>query len=226
MGAILAVTAVPAELRAIAGPRGGNVTVGPYADGVHVSVGAGEVIGLAGGVGPAAAAAATVTAICLAGPFDQVISLGIGGGFSGVSPISAVAVADHIVAADLGADSPEGFLPIEALGLGSSSISCSPQLVAVARARLPEAVIGPVVTVTTGTGTAARAAWLRRRHAAVAEAMEGFGVATAAARHGVPVLELRAVSNLVGERDRASWQIGKSLRVLADAWDRLVAKPL
>jgi futalosine hydrolase len=225
VNATLAVTAVPAELRAIAGHSAVNVVMGPYA-GIRLSTGAGEVIGLAGGVGPAAAAAATATAICLAGPFDRAISLGIGGGFPDVSPMGAVALADHIVAADLGADSLAGFLPIEALGLGTSSIRCSPQLVATAQARLPDAVIGPVVTVTTGTGTAARAAWLRQRHAAVAEGMEGFGVASAAARHGVPVLELRAVSNLVGDRDRASWRIGEALSVLADAWDKLVAEPL
>ena len=41
--------------------------------------------------------------------------------------------------------------------------------------------------------------------------MEGFGVAEAAAAHGVPVLELRAVSNPVGPRDRAAWRIGDAL---------------
>jgi len=226
MSRLLAVTAVRAELQAIAGPGSDPVGLGPYDDAVRVLTGAGQVIALAGGVGPAAAATATATAICAAGPFDQVISLGIGGGFPDVSPIGAVVLADHIVAADLGADSPEGFLPIEALGLGSSSIPCAPQLVAAARSRLPEAVVGPVVTVTTSTGTAARAAWLRWRQGAVAEAMEGFGVATAAARHGLPVLEMRAVSNLVGERDRAEWRIDEALAALAGAWARLVAEPL
>jgi nucleoside phosphorylase len=49
---------------------------------------------------------------------------------------------------------------------------------------------GTVLTVSTVTGTAARAAELRARHPrALAEAMEGFGVAEAAAAHGVPVLE-------------------------------------
>jgi futalosine hydrolase len=221
---LLAVTAVTAELAAIAGP-GFDPAGGSHHEGVRLRTGAGELVALAAGVGPAAAAAATATAICRAGPFDQVISLGIGGGFADESPLGAVVLADRIVAADLGADSPEGFLPIEALGLGTSSIPCPPQLVAAARSRLPEAVVGPVATVTTGTGTAARAAWLRRL-GAVAEAMEGFGVATAAVRHGLPVLELRAVSNLVGERDRAAWRIDDALAVLASAWARLVAEPL
>ena len=67
------------------------------------------------------------------------------------------------------------------------------------------------------TGTAARAAELAARHpGAVAEAMEGFGVAEAAAAHGLPVLEIRAVSNAVGPRDRAAWRIGEALAALTD----------
>ncbi len=50
--------------------------------------------------------------------------------------------------------------------------------------------------------------------------MEGFGVAEAAAAHGVPALELRAVSNPVGPRDRAAWRIGEALDVLARAFGR------
>ncbi|MFE7122322.1 hypothetical protein ACFU99_43555, partial [Streptomyces sp. NPDC057654] len=74
---------------------------------------------------------------------------------------------------------------------------------------------GAVLTVSTATGSAERAAELAARHpGALAEAMEGFGVAEAAAAHGVPALEIRAVSNPVGPRDRAAWRIGEALDVL------------
>jgi futalosine hydrolase len=52
--------------------------------------------------------------------------------------------------------------------------------------------------------------------------MEGAGVAAAAARHGVPVAELRAISNLVGPRERDAWQIPRAL----DALGRAVAAAL
>ena len=82
---------------------------------------------------------------------------------------------------------------------------------------------GTVLTVSTVTGTAARAAALRARHPrALAEAMEGFGVAEAAAAHGVAVLELRAVSNPVGPRDRAAWRIGDALTALRAGFGKLV----
>jgi futalosine hydrolase len=71
------------------------------------------------------------------------------------------------------------------------------------------------------TGTADRAALLAQRHpGAVAEAMEGFGVAEAAAAHEVPVAEIRAVSNAVGPRDRAAWRIGEALAALTDAFGK------
>ncbi len=81
---------------------------------------------------------------------------------------------------------------------------------------------GTVLTGSTVTGTAERAALLRARHPrALAEGMEGFGVAEAAAAHGVSVLELRAVSNPVGPRDRAAWRVGDALAALTDAFGKL-----
>lgn len=51
--------------------------------------------------------------------------------------------------------------------------------------------------------------------------MEGFGVAEAAAAYGVPVVEIRAVSNAVGPRDRAAWRIGEALDSLRQAFSLL-----
>ena len=59
--------------------------------------------------------------------------------------------------------------------------------------------------MSTVTGTAEGLARILARYPeAVAEGMEGFGVATAAAQAGVPFAELRTVSNPVGPRDRAA----------------------
>lgn len=130
-------------------------------------------------------------------------------------------VADDIVAADLGAEAPEGFLPVTELGFGTVSHRPPKSLVREAAA-VTAALVGTVLTVSTVTGSAARAAELRARHPrALAEAMEGFGVAEAAAAHGVPVLEIRAVSNPVGPRDRAAWRIGDALAALTGAFGKL-----
>jgi len=49
----------------------------------------------------------------------------------------------------------------------------------------------------------------------------GDRVAEAAAAHRVPVLEIRAVSNPVGPRDRAAWRIGDALATLTEAFGKL-----
>ncbi|CAO0837173.1 Futalosine hydrolase OS=Streptomyces microflavus OX=1919 GN=mqnB PE=3 SV=1 [Streptomyces microflavus] len=78
---------------------------------------------LAGGAGPAAAAAAAAFALASAtgsapGPYGLVVSAGIGGGFAPAAPLGSLVVASDIVAADLGAETPDGFLPVTALGFG------------------------------------------------------------------------------------------------------------
>lgn len=222
---LLAVTAVPAELHAVAGP-GRPLRIGRY-DAVRCDPAAGPLTVLAGGVGPAAAAAATATALALDPAYDVVLSLGIAGGFGG-APVGSVAVASEVVAADLGTGSPAGFLDLASLGFGGVRWPCPLAPVAAARiaaAGLP-VVTGPVLTLSTMTGTAARAAELAAAHAPVAEAMEGAGVATAAAAHGRPVLEVRTISNPVGDRARAGWDLPAALAALTAACAALLAEPL
>ncbi|MBS2962534.1 futalosine hydrolase [Actinocrinis puniceicyclus] len=171
---------------------------------------------LAGGVGAAMAAAATAATLARE-PYDVVVSAGIGGVFPERGGLADLLVAERIIAADLGADGPEGFRSVTELGFGVTVVEAlAPHPLTPVNGC--EVVRGDLLTVNTGTGTADRAAWLRARHpAAVGEAMEGYGVAVAAARFGLPVAEIRAASNLVGPRDRAAWRIGEALDTLARA---------
>jgi futalosine hydrolase len=167
---------------------------------------------LVAGIGPVAAAAATSAALTTRRP-DLVVSAGIAGGFD--VPLGSVVVASRVVHADLGIETPSGFEPLgTALDVpGADTLGL----------RLG-ARTGTVLTVSTVTGTAATAATLRARYPdAVAEAMEGYGVATAAALTGVPFAEVRAISNLVGPRDRPSWRIPDAFAALGTALKELRA---
>lgn len=137
---------------------------------------------------------------------------------SAAACLGSVVIADAIVAADLGAETPDGFAAVTDLGFGTvEHLPPAPLVAAVAEAT--DAVRGTVLTVSTVTGSAERAAELLRRHPhAVAEAMEGFGVAEAAAAQAVPALEVRTVSNAVGPRDRAAWRIGEAMEALTSAF--------
>ncbi|WP_098016324.1 futalosine hydrolase [Streptomyces sp. b62] len=219
---VLVVTAVPVERDAVTRAFGGaeeRVAL-PGAE-LHRR-GAFDV--LAGGAGPAAAAAATAFALAsgasASAPYGLVVSAGIGGAFTPVTPLGSLVVADGIVAADLGAETADGFLPVTALGFGRDRFTPPPALVRKVAAATG-AADGPVLTVSTVTGSAERAGALLAAHpGALAEAMEGFGVAEAAARADVPVLEVRAVSNAVGPRDRDAWRIGDALAALTDAFGK------
>ncbi|MFF9124525.1 futalosine hydrolase [Streptomyces sp. NPDC014889] len=226
---VLVATAVPVERDAVARAFAGPVREEPLPALPGASLrrvpGPPAVDVIAAGVGPALAAATTasvLTAAALGGAaYDLVVSAGIAGGFAPGAPVGSLVVADEITAADLGADTGEGFLPVTELGFGTVTHR-PPEALVRAMAAAASARTGTVLTVSTVTGTAARADALRARHpGALAEAMEGFGVAEAAAAHRVPVLEVRAVSNPVGPRDRAAWRIGDALTALTEGFGKL-----
>ena len=181
------------------------------------------------GVGPAAAAAATAAALArheADGAYGLVLSAGIGGGFSEVAGVGSLVIASEIIAADLGAETPDGFAAVDELGFGSPRIAVADEVAARWAAALREvghAVHhGPILTLSTVTGTAETARSLAERYpGAGAEAMEGFGVAEAARQFGVPILELRAISNAVGPRQRELWKIGDALQALEQACAKL-----
>jgi futalosine hydrolase len=201
----LVVTAVAAEADAVRA-------------GLDPSVGTVEPVG----VGPAAAAAGTARLLALAEaagrPYRAVLSAGIAGGFPGRAEVGATVLGLRSIAADLGAESPDGFLPIERLGFGTSILEADPALFKALTAALPQAIGGDILTLATVTGTAATATALAERYPdAAAEAMEGYGVATAAAAAAVPFAEVRTVSNPIGPRDRSAWRLAESLAALTTA---------
>ena len=154
--------------------------------------------------------------------YDLVINAGIAGGFPGKTDIGSLVLSSEIIAADLGAETAEGFCSLDQLELGTSRIPADAEFVCWMEQALQHKGIsvttGPILTVSTVTGTQETAEELIRRvPEAAAEGMEGFGVATAARLKGVPVLEMRAVSNFVGPRNRAAWRINEALQTLEKA---------
>lgn len=191
---------------------------------LRAHTGAGVVDLLAAGAGVAAAAAATATVLGRE-RYDLVISAGVAGAFAPAG-IGDTVVAAAVVSADLGAEDGDRFLPLSELGLGQERADLDPLLTA-ELARRTGAHVGAVLCVSTGTGSAPTADRRRTRHPdARAEAMEGAGVLAAARLHGVPMAEVRTISNLVGPRDRSAWRLDLALDALAAAVRAIVAAPL
>lgn len=173
------------------------------------------------GVGMATAAANTAIALARGG-YDVVVCAGIAGGFDGRADIGDVVIASRSVAADLGAESPEGFIAIEELGFGRGAYPTDPALRTALAEQLGVTRTGAVLSVNTVTGVAEAAAQLIARHEdAVAEGMEGYGVACAAAALGIRFGEVRTISNAVGPRDREAWRIGDALAALGRVGEAL-----
>jgi len=82
---------------------------------------------------------------------------------------------------------------------------------AAAALRRPAVLAGPCVTSSRVTGLRAEAEMVAARWGALAESMEGAAAAHICALYGVPFLEIRGISNLVVDRDRASWEVERAI---------------
>jgi futalosine hydrolase len=231
---VLVVCAVEAERDAVVrnlGPTS-SVEVGAVS-GVSVETGAGVLYAFHSGPGPVAAAITTTTLLALGPGYDLVVSAGIAGGFRGRTEIGDVVLADQVIAADQGVVTDEGFSTLRDLGLPGNGGYATGN--AEHRARLTSGpyrlLTGDILTLSCMTGTDPRAAELAARYPrAVAEAMEGYGVIEAVRRDsrtdGVSFAEIRAISNLIGRRDRSTWNIPLAFGALADAMSTLLKEPL
>jgi len=155
------------------------------------------------GVGPVEAAARTAAALAEQLP-DAVLNVGIAGGRSFDTPVFIVG--SEAVYCD--ADDPR-WIELRLPG--------DPGLVDAARRALPEARVEPI-------GTSARVGGSKSSGSTdcEVEAMEGYAVLRAAALAGVPAIEVRVLSNAVGELDRAKWRFGEAKDALAAALPALI----
>ncbi|WP_134701823.1 futalosine hydrolase [Ammoniphilus sp. YIM 78166] len=173
------------------------------------------------GVGSASAAANTAIALTK-DDYDIVISMGIAGGFLEKVDVGSLVIATEIIAADLGVETHDGFQLIEELGFGTNRMGLNQELVARVMSGFQQSGMtvqqGPIITVSTVTGTVETASALALRvPGAAAEAMEGYGVAIAAQQYGIPILEIRGISNAVGPRQRELWRIDDALHAIESA---------
>jgi futalosine hydrolase len=180
------------------------------------------------GIGPVNAALAAQAAMLESRP-GLALSVGIAGAYpnSGLS-IGDVCVSSEMIFAGLGAMDGAQFLNLEAMGfplLERDAERVHNALQADARAGvfagITGAKLGPILTLETVTGSLEMALELEARvPGALAEGMEGAGVALAATRLGVGSLEIRAISNMVGPRDRSGWRIREALEALSHALEK------
>ena len=206
---LLCVAATPQEFLAIF-PRWSGVTT----EHRMLPIGAGLAACITG-VGPVNAGIALGRILALHHEITGVLNLGLAGSFDlNRAPLGSCTLITEEIWPEYGLFGDDG---IDAPGLGFAQWEHGSQRVF---DRLPlhtdltvlglpqptDAIPGISLTVAGVSANAKRADMLAQRYHPLSENMEGFAVALACARQGIPCVELRTVSNKVGSRtpeDRA-----------------------
>ena len=191
-----------------------------------------------GGTGKAAAAAAAVTLLINCRP-NVLWLFGCGGAYPGSGmAVGDLALASAEIFGDEGVATARGFHDLAAMKLamrenpaqGFNTWPVDQRLLGWAQPLLERHVekatkllsVGPFVTVSTCTGTAARATELKNRTGGICENMEGAAVALACQQLSIPLLEVRGISNLVEDRDTSRWNLAAGMAAAQQALLALV----
>lgn len=195
----------------------------------HLSVNVGIIHGqrvaiCCSGIGKTSAASATATLlnhICA----SQIIMLGCGGAYpaSGLQ-VGDLAIASEEILGDEGVLTPQGFLDMEQMDLPVVRVgdhcyynrfpidskwltTIKEQLHRYAVNEEIQCLCGSFVSVSTCSGTARCGELLQQRIGGIAENMEGAAVAQVCLQYQIPFSEIRAISNMVEDRDMLRWDL-------------------
>lgn len=162
-------------------------------------------------------------------PFDLAVNIGIAGTFTPQFLIGSVARIEKEYFGDLGFETFTGFqtlfdykiLDADTHPFRNGALN-APTLTAGLEKILDKYPKADGVTVQTVSGLPEKTEQLRKGFHPHIESMEGAAFFDVCILEGVPFVELRSVSNEVGERDRSRWDIPKALDSLRDASKELM----
>ena len=187
------------------------------------------------GIGKAAAAATAVTLLSNCRP-EALWLFGCGGAYLGSNlAIGDLALASAEVFGDEGVATDKGYADFATMKLPMRQTSDSGHFFNIwpvnqelhdwAQTQLTEHAAaagkalgsGAFVTVSTCTGTEAKATEIENRTHGICENMEGAAVALACQQLAVPLLEVRGISNMVEDRDTSRWDLPAGMTAAQNA---------
>ncbi len=179
------------------------------------------------GVGQVACAAHVSRAL-MSGKYARALQAGIAGSFTLDIPIGSVAVVAEEGFADLGAESHGSFLDLFEMGLLREDVApfsgrflVAPTFEGASLAGLPRV---RSVTVNRVLSEAHSIAWVRERYSPSLINMEGAAFFYVSLLYNVPFVALRAVSDMVGPRDKGAWRIAEAVAALDGVLSRVVGE--
>ena len=148
---------------------------------------------------------------------DLILHVGISGSYTPQIALGSVVEVTEERWADLGAENADGSL-IDLFELGLADPSQKPYKSGVLVNKKSSLKTGLVQvsgqTVNMASGTSETSRRVHRHRGIAVESMEGAAVFYAAAMWDIPLISVRAISNLVAIRDKTKWNIPLAIRNL------------
>lgn len=149
---------------------------------------------------------------------DFIIQAGIAGCFDNEIPLAKVVLIDEEFIGDLGVDENGKWKDIFDLKLAHSNKKpfnkkgiFNKYAMQFLQHKLP---VVKAITVNQITTENSRIEQLVNKYQPIVESMEGAALHYLCNFHQIPYLQIRAISNYVGERDKSKWQIKKAIENL------------
>tara|TARA_B100000959_G_C14868069_1_gene577150 strand:- start:47 stop:709 length:663 start_codon:yes stop_codon:yes gene_type:complete len=154
-------------------------------------------------------------------PVDRILQIGIAGAYAGareeIKVLGTPVIIEKEVVADLGAEDSNSFLSLNDLDLEdleyyeSKNLTIFDDLFGDSLKTLP---IVTGATVNTATGKEATGILRAEKYGVEVESMEGAGALKFGKDFGIPILQIRSISNIATTRDRESWDIIGAIKSL------------
>ena len=155
------------------------------------------------------------------------IQAGIGGSFSAAYPPGSMVLVNEEVTGDLGVEENNEFKDVFDLGLPQITDPYTGKNLENKHTQLLQQYNLPLVrsvTINEITTRPARIEQLQQKYQPVVESMEGAAFHYVALVEKIPFLQLRTVSNMVGERDKSKWKMKEAIATLNEQLIKIVTQ--
>ncbi len=146
--------------------------------------------------------------------YDLIIQAGIAGTFNSGVRLGQVVLVKQDTFADLGAEEKENFIPLFESGLADKNEFPFTNGWLVNNSKLMQQTtleVVSAVTVNKVSDSLLQKQQLVKHFNAGIESMEGAALHYICLQENIPFLQLRSVSNLVGERDKTKWKMKEAI---------------
>lgn len=157
------------------------------------------------------------------------IQAGIGGSFSHGYRPGTLCIVQEEYSGDLGVEERDVLKDVFDMGFQEANefpftnrALRNPYTAQFTRLKLP---LVKAVTVNEVTTSPRRIEKLQQKYSAIVESMEGAAFHYVALQQQIPFLQLRAISNMVGERDKTKWQLKETIAALNQQLIQLLQDP-